>query len=125
MSQRDTLQRSYGNHQRMESQQEVQTPGGEGNQDKGKSSQYPSYRRTIEQDRAYSHSFSLTRSKPPRLPSSSTPFNQKQIIDQESSFFTIPGSFQENKRIQREKQYFFQPQAERVRPNDPDASGIG
>ncbi|MBW0565198.1 hypothetical protein O181_104913, partial [Austropuccinia psidii MF-1] len=47
MSQRDTPQRSYCNHQRMESQQEVQAPGVEGNQDKGKSSHYPSYRRTI------------------------------------------------------------------------------
>ncbi|MBW0482302.1 hypothetical protein O181_022017 [Austropuccinia psidii MF-1] len=36
MSQRDILQRPCGNHQRMESHQEVQTPGGEGNQDKGK-----------------------------------------------------------------------------------------
>ncbi|MBW0536098.1 hypothetical protein O181_075813 [Austropuccinia psidii MF-1] len=35
MSQRDALQRSYGNYQRMESHQEAQTPGGEGNQDKG------------------------------------------------------------------------------------------
>ncbi|MBW0477355.1 hypothetical protein O181_017070 [Austropuccinia psidii MF-1] len=51
LSERDTVQRSYGNHQRMEYQQEVQTPGGEGNQDKGKSSQYQSYRITIEQDR--------------------------------------------------------------------------
>ncbi|MBW0461995.1 hypothetical protein O181_001710 [Austropuccinia psidii MF-1] len=46
MSQRDILQRSYGNHQRMESHQTVQTPGGEGNQDKGESSHYPSYIRT-------------------------------------------------------------------------------
>ncbi|MBW0472133.1 hypothetical protein O181_011848 [Austropuccinia psidii MF-1] len=38
MSERDTLQRSYGNHQKMESQKDFQTPGGEGNQDKGKSS---------------------------------------------------------------------------------------
>ncbi|MBW0511753.1 hypothetical protein O181_051468 [Austropuccinia psidii MF-1] len=35
MSQKDILQRPYGNHQRMESHQAVQTPGGEGNQDKG------------------------------------------------------------------------------------------
>ncbi|MBW0477478.1 hypothetical protein O181_017193 [Austropuccinia psidii MF-1] len=35
MSQRDTLQRPYGNHQRLEPFQAVQTPGGEGNQDKG------------------------------------------------------------------------------------------
>ncbi|MBW0476000.1 hypothetical protein O181_015715 [Austropuccinia psidii MF-1] len=33
----------------METQQEFQTPGGEGNQDKAKTSHYPSYRRTIEQ----------------------------------------------------------------------------
>ncbi|MBW0527004.1 hypothetical protein O181_066719 [Austropuccinia psidii MF-1] len=45
MSQGDTLQRSYGNSQMMEFQQAVQTPGGEGNQNKGKSSHYPSYRR--------------------------------------------------------------------------------
>ncbi|MBW0503461.1 hypothetical protein O181_043176 [Austropuccinia psidii MF-1] len=35
MSQRDTLKRPYGNNQRLESQQEVQTPGGKGSQDKG------------------------------------------------------------------------------------------
>ncbi|MBW0476067.1 hypothetical protein O181_015782 [Austropuccinia psidii MF-1] len=34
ISQRDTLQRPYGSHQRIESHKEVQTPGGEGNQDK-------------------------------------------------------------------------------------------
>ncbi|MBW0465969.1 hypothetical protein O181_005684 [Austropuccinia psidii MF-1] len=34
MSQRDRLQRPYGNHQRLESHQEVQTPGAEGKQDK-------------------------------------------------------------------------------------------
>ncbi|MBW0577981.1 hypothetical protein O181_117696 [Austropuccinia psidii MF-1] len=64
MSQRDTLQRSYGNHQRMESHQTVQIPGGEGNQDKGESSHYPSYRRTDEPERAYYDSFRLTRSIP-------------------------------------------------------------
>ncbi|MBW0460926.1 hypothetical protein O181_000641 [Austropuccinia psidii MF-1] len=63
MSQRDRLQRPYGNHQRLESHQEVQTPGGEGNQDKGESSHYPSYRRTAELDREYSDSFRLTRSR--------------------------------------------------------------
>ncbi|MBW0482377.1 hypothetical protein O181_022092 [Austropuccinia psidii MF-1] len=63
ISQIDTLQRSYGHYQRMESQQEVQAPGGEGNQDKGKSSHYPSYKRTIEPDRDYSDSFRLKRSR--------------------------------------------------------------
>ncbi|MBW0466289.1 hypothetical protein O181_006004 [Austropuccinia psidii MF-1] len=46
MSQRDTLQGTYGNQQRLEPHQEVQAPGGEGNQDKGESSHYLSYRRT-------------------------------------------------------------------------------
>ncbi|MBW0496492.1 hypothetical protein O181_036207 [Austropuccinia psidii MF-1] len=35
LSQRYRLQRPYGNHQRWESHQAVQTPGGEGKQDKG------------------------------------------------------------------------------------------
>ncbi|MBW0521999.1 hypothetical protein O181_061714 [Austropuccinia psidii MF-1] len=34
ISQIDTLARSYGTNQRMQSHQEAQTPGGEGNQDK-------------------------------------------------------------------------------------------
>ncbi|MBW0532031.1 hypothetical protein O181_071746 [Austropuccinia psidii MF-1] len=100
MSQIDTLQRSYGNHQRMESHQEVQTPGGVGNQDKGESSQYQSYRRTAEPDRDNSDSFRLTRSRPVTLSSGFTPFRQQKIIVQELPFFTIPGSFQEKTRIQ-------------------------
>ncbi|MBW0526353.1 hypothetical protein O181_066068 [Austropuccinia psidii MF-1] len=52
MSQRDTLERTYGNHQRMEYKQAVPTPGGEGNQDKGKSSHYTSYRIIAETKRA-------------------------------------------------------------------------
>ncbi|MBW0577256.1 hypothetical protein O181_116971, partial [Austropuccinia psidii MF-1] len=59
----DRLQRPYGNHQRLESHQEVQTPGGEGNQDKGEASHYPSYGRTADPDRAYSDSARLTRSR--------------------------------------------------------------
>ncbi|MBW0536299.1 hypothetical protein O181_076014 [Austropuccinia psidii MF-1] len=35
LSQRDRLQRPYGNHQRLECYQGFQTPGGEGKQDKG------------------------------------------------------------------------------------------
>ncbi|MBW0520149.1 hypothetical protein O181_059864 [Austropuccinia psidii MF-1] len=81
MYQRDILQRSYGNHQRLKSHQEVQTPGGDGNQDK--------------------------------------------ISGQESPFFTITGSFQEKTGIQGQRQDFFQPKAERVRPNDPEAVGLG
>ncbi|MBW0583267.1 hypothetical protein O181_122982 [Austropuccinia psidii MF-1] len=47
LSQRDILQGPYGNHQRLESYQRVQTPGGKGPEDKGESSHYPSYRKTI------------------------------------------------------------------------------
>ncbi|MBW0468037.1 hypothetical protein O181_007752 [Austropuccinia psidii MF-1] len=57
MSQRDSLQRPYGNHQRMESPQEAQTPGGEGNPDKGEFSHYQSYRKTSEPEKPYSGSF--------------------------------------------------------------------
>ncbi|MBW0525558.1 hypothetical protein O181_065273 [Austropuccinia psidii MF-1] len=125
MSQRDRLQITYGNYQRLESHQEVQTLGGEGNKDKGESSHYPSYRRTAEPNRAYPDSFRLTRSRPNQLSSGFTPFRNQQISDQESPFFTISGSFQEKKRIQGQKQDLFQPKAERVRPNDPAAFGIG
>ncbi|MBW0489952.1 hypothetical protein O181_029667 [Austropuccinia psidii MF-1] len=107
MSQRDTLQRPYDYHQTLESHQAVQTPGGEGNQDKGESSHYPSYRRTAEPDRAYSDSFRLIRSRPTQLSTAFTPFRHQQISGQESPFLTIPGSFQEKTRIQGQKQDIF------------------
>ncbi|MBW0505091.1 hypothetical protein O181_044806 [Austropuccinia psidii MF-1] len=124
MSQRDILQRTYGNNQRMESHQAVQTPEGEGNQDKGESSHYPSYRRIAEPDRTYSDSFRLTRRRPTQLSSGFTPFRHQKIRGQESPFFIIPGSFQEKIRIQGKKQDIFQPKAERVRPNDPESVGL-
>ncbi|MBW0480854.1 hypothetical protein O181_020569 [Austropuccinia psidii MF-1] len=74
ISQIDTLHRPYENHQRLEPHQEAQTPGGEGNQDKGESSHYPSYRRAAEPDRAYSDSFRLTSSRSNQLSSGLTPF---------------------------------------------------
>ncbi|MBW0479392.1 hypothetical protein O181_019107 [Austropuccinia psidii MF-1] len=116
MSQRDILHRSYCNYQRMESQQAVQTPGGEGNQDKGKSSQYSSFRRTIQPDRAYSDYFRLTRSRPTQLSSVFTPLRHKQISGQESPVFTIPGSFQEKTRIQGQNKTYF---SQRKRESDP------
>ncbi|MBW0526747.1 hypothetical protein O181_066462 [Austropuccinia psidii MF-1] len=125
ISQRDRLQRPYGNYQRLESHHAFQTPGGEKNQDKGESSHYPSYRRTAEPDRAYSYSFRLTRMIPNHLSSGFTPFMHQQISDQDSPFFTIPGSFQEKTIIQGQKQDLFQPKAERVRPNYPEAVGLG
>ncbi|MBW0521860.1 hypothetical protein O181_061575 [Austropuccinia psidii MF-1] len=95
----------------MESQQAVQNPGGEGNQDKGKFSHYPSYRRMAEKDSAYSDSFRLTSSRPTQLSSGFPPFRHQHISGQESPFFTIPASFQAKTRIQREQQDLFQPQA--------------
>ncbi|MBW0479354.1 hypothetical protein O181_019069 [Austropuccinia psidii MF-1] len=121
LSQRDRLQRHYGNHQRLESHQAVQTPGVEGKQYKGESSHYPSYRRTADPDWAYSDSFRLTRSRPNHLSSCFTPFRNQQISGQESPFFPIPGSLQEKTRIQGQKQDHLQPEEERVRPNDLEA----
>ncbi|MBW0529056.1 hypothetical protein O181_068771 [Austropuccinia psidii MF-1] len=86
----------------------------------GESSHYPGYRRTAEPEGAYSYSFRLTRSISKQLSSGFTSFR-----NQESPFFTIPGSFQENTRIQGQKKYIFQPKAEGVRPNDPESVGIG
>ncbi|MBW0481400.1 hypothetical protein O181_021115 [Austropuccinia psidii MF-1] len=125
MSQRDRLQRPYGNHQRMESHQTVQTPGGEGKQVTGDSSHYPSFRRKADPDRAYSDSSRCTRSRQNQISSSFTSFRNHQISGQESSFFTIPGSFQENTRIQGQEQNLFKPKAEGVRSNDPEAVGLG
>ncbi|MBW0591820.1 hypothetical protein O181_131535 [Austropuccinia psidii MF-1] len=51
-SQRDRLQKPDGNHQRLGSYQAVQIPGGKVTEDKGESSHYPSYRRTVNPDRA-------------------------------------------------------------------------
>ncbi|MBW0493774.1 hypothetical protein O181_033489 [Austropuccinia psidii MF-1] len=106
-------------------EQEVQTPEGEGNQAKGESSHYPSYRRTAEPDRAYSYSYRPTRSRPNMPSSGFTPFRYQQISDQQSPFFTIPDSLQEKARTQGQKQDLFQSRAERVRPNDPEAVGLG
>ncbi|MBW0550253.1 hypothetical protein O181_089968 [Austropuccinia psidii MF-1] len=123
--QTDRLQRSYVNHQILESHQEIQSSGGKGNQDKGESSHYTSYRRTDDTDREYSDSFRITRSRPNQLLSGFKPFRNQQISVPESPFFTIPGSLQENTRIQGQKQDIFQPKAERVRHNDPEAVGFG
>ncbi|MBW0461929.1 hypothetical protein O181_001644 [Austropuccinia psidii MF-1] len=125
MSQRDRTQRPYCNHQRMESHQAVQTPGGEGKQDKGELSHCPSYRKTADPDRAYSDSFRITRRRPNKLASGLIQFRNKQISGQESPFFTIPAIFQEKTRIQVQNQDYLQPKEERVRPNDPEDVGFG
>ncbi|MBW0583766.1 hypothetical protein O181_123481 [Austropuccinia psidii MF-1] len=109
----------------MESQQEVKTPGGKDSQDKGESSNYPSHRRTTEPDREYSDSFRLKRSKQTIFSSSFTQFRHQKISDQESPSLTIPSTLQEKKRIKREKQDFFQQEAEKAGPHDPEAVGLG
>ncbi|MBW0571306.1 hypothetical protein O181_111021 [Austropuccinia psidii MF-1] len=78
-SQRDRLQRPYVNNQRLESHQEIQTPGGEGKQDNVKSSHYSGYRRTADPDRGYSDSFGFTSSRPNQLSSGFEPFRSQQI----------------------------------------------
>ncbi|MBW0561168.1 hypothetical protein O181_100883 [Austropuccinia psidii MF-1] len=67
----------------------------------------------------------LTRSRPDHLSSSFTELRKQQISGQKSPFFTIPGSFQEKTRIHRKKEDLFQPKAEKFRPNDPEAVGLG
>ncbi|MBW0559693.1 hypothetical protein O181_099408 [Austropuccinia psidii MF-1] len=125
LSQRERLQRPYGNCQRLESHQEVQSPGGEGKQDNRESSHYPSYRRTADPDRAYSDFFRLTRSRPNQLYSGFTPFRNKNISGQESPFLTIPGISWPKTRIQGQKQDHLQPEEERVRRYDPEVVGFG
>ncbi|MBW0485298.1 hypothetical protein O181_025013 [Austropuccinia psidii MF-1] len=125
LSQRDRIQRRYGNHKRLESHQAVHTAGGEGKKDKGESSHYPSYRRTTEPERAYSDCFRLTSSRPNQLSSGLLPFRSQNISGQESPFFTIPGSFQEKTGTQVQRQDHLQPKEERFRPNDPEAFRSG
>ncbi|MBW0510704.1 hypothetical protein O181_050419 [Austropuccinia psidii MF-1] len=125
LSQRYRLQRPYGNHQRLESHHEVQTPGGEGKQDKGESSHYPSYRRTAYPDRSYSDSFRLSRSRPNQLSSGVTPFRNQEISGQQSPFFTIPGGFLEKTMIQGQKQDHLHIEGESVKPNNPEAVRFG
>ncbi|MBW0466072.1 hypothetical protein O181_005787 [Austropuccinia psidii MF-1] len=111
--------------QRLESYQAVQTPGGEGKQNKGESSHYPSYRRAADPDREYSDSFRLTRSRPDWHCSGFKAFRNQQISGQESPLFTIPESFQEKTRRKAQKQDHLQPEEERVRPHDPEDVGFG
>ncbi|MBW0488542.1 hypothetical protein O181_028257 [Austropuccinia psidii MF-1] len=122
---KDMDQRPYGNHQKLKSHQAFQTPGGEGKQDKGESSHYPSYRRTTDPDRSYSDSFRLTRSRPNQPSSGFTPFRNQHISGQESPFFTIPGRLWEKTRRQGKKQDHLQQKEARVRPNDPEAVVFG
>ncbi|MBW0516313.1 hypothetical protein O181_056028 [Austropuccinia psidii MF-1] len=54
ISQRYFFQRPYGNYQRLESKQEIQTPRREGSQNHPETSHNPGYRGAMEPERAYS-----------------------------------------------------------------------
>ncbi|MBW0566911.1 hypothetical protein O181_106626 [Austropuccinia psidii MF-1] len=75
-------------------------------------------------ERAYYDSCRLASSgKPSKLPSGLTPHRHQKISDQESQFLPIPGSIQERDSIIGQENYLFQPEAERVRPYDPEIFG--
>ncbi|MBW0522331.1 hypothetical protein O181_062046 [Austropuccinia psidii MF-1] len=121
MSQRDNLQRPYGNHQKSESHEALQTPGGEGKQDKGESSHYPCYRRTPDPDRAYSDSFKLTSSRPSQLSSSLTHSGTNRSVAKSQHSSQSQEVSRRRQGYKGKKQDLLQPKAERVRPNDPEA----
>ncbi|MBW0501963.1 hypothetical protein O181_041678 [Austropuccinia psidii MF-1] len=122
MSQRDTLQQPYENNQRLEPQQTVQDLKGEGIKYQGEKSHHPGYREAMEPERAYYDSFGLTRSgKPAKPPSIFTPLRNQKFSVQESPFFEIPGDSQWKRRTIGKEKYSFQPEAEGVRPNNPEA----
>ncbi|MBW0489245.1 hypothetical protein O181_028960 [Austropuccinia psidii MF-1] len=82
-------------HQRLKSQQEVQTLRREGSQDKGESICNTAYRREMEKERAYSESLRLTRSRSTQISSGFTQLGIQKISGQESPLLTIPGIFRE------------------------------
>ncbi|MBW0474435.1 hypothetical protein O181_014150 [Austropuccinia psidii MF-1] len=92
--QRDIFQRTYSNNQRLEFQQEAQALRREGSQDKGELSCNSIYRRAMDSEGKYSDFFRLTMIRLNQLFSGFTPLRIHKISGQESSFFTIPGSFQ-------------------------------
>ncbi|MBW0463776.1 hypothetical protein O181_003491 [Austropuccinia psidii MF-1] len=96
----------------------------EGSQDQGESSHNPGYTEEMDPERAYSDSFMLTRSRPNQLSSGFTPLRIHKKSSQEFPFFTIPGSFQEKTRTKGQEKYYFQPEEERIRPNDPEIVGL-
>ncbi|MBW0559900.1 hypothetical protein O181_099615 [Austropuccinia psidii MF-1] len=79
----------------------------------------------MEPEREYSESFGITRSRKTQISSGFTPLRIQQNSFQDSPFFTIPGAFKEKTRIKGKEQDFFQPKAEIIRPNNPEAVGLG
>ncbi|MBW0473724.1 hypothetical protein O181_013439 [Austropuccinia psidii MF-1] len=68
----DMPQRPYENHQRLQSQQEIQTLRREGSQNKGESSHNTGYRGAMDPEREYSDSLKITRSRTTQLSSGFT-----------------------------------------------------
>ncbi|MBW0507916.1 hypothetical protein O181_047631 [Austropuccinia psidii MF-1] len=79
------------------------------------------HRHEMEQEITQSDPFRLMRTgNPTILPSGFTPLRHQQISDQESPYFPIQDRIQERKRLIRQEQDFFQPEAARVRSYDPE-----
>ncbi|MBW0516994.1 hypothetical protein O181_056709 [Austropuccinia psidii MF-1] len=82
------------------------------------------HRRAIEPERSYSYSFRITRIvQPTKRPSGFIPLWHQQTSGQESPYFPILGNIQDRERIICQEKDFFQPEAERVRPYDPEIVG--
>ncbi|MBW0514727.1 hypothetical protein O181_054442 [Austropuccinia psidii MF-1] len=125
MSQRYTLQRSYGNYKRMKSKQAVQSPRGRAARIRENQATTQAIEEHLNQKE---HTLIPSGSQgvdKPQLSSGFTPFRNQKISGQESPFITTPGNFKENTRIKGQEQYFSQPKEERIRPNDTEAVGLG
>ncbi|MBW0472389.1 hypothetical protein O181_012104 [Austropuccinia psidii MF-1] len=120
----DISQRTYQNHKRLESKQEIKTLRRVGSQNKGEAKNNPGFRGAMNPERAYSESFMLTRSRKTQLSSGFIPLIIQQSIGQESPLFTILGSFQENTRIKGQEKDYFKPEEEQIRPHDTEIVGL-
>ncbi|MBW0482348.1 hypothetical protein O181_022063 [Austropuccinia psidii MF-1] len=83
LSERDRLQRAYGNHQRLESHQEVQTPGGEGSQGVDQSSSpvaspHSGTNRSVAKSHHSSQSQEVSRKRQGYKGKNKTTFNQRK-----------------------------------------------
>ncbi|MBW0546321.1 hypothetical protein O181_086036 [Austropuccinia psidii MF-1] len=82
------------------------------------------HKKEIEPEITYYDPFRFMRTgNPIRLPSGFTPLRHQEISDQDSPYFPITDRIQERKRITAQEQDFFQPEAERVRSDDPEIVG--
>ncbi|MBW0521477.1 hypothetical protein O181_061192 [Austropuccinia psidii MF-1] len=113
MFQRDIFQRPY-----------VQTLRRERSQDKGETSHSPGCRGEMEPERAYSGSFRLMRSRTTQLFSSFTQIRVQKVSGQESPYFTIADSFNDNTRTKGKEKELFQLEKERIRLNDLKIVGL-